>query len=158
MFFSKETTGLIPKAVEQQVQASMMESFKKKLFGSENTTSLIGMGISCYLTIVSVQSLLFSFRFSVYSLIAAAIVAVGEVPFLLSFGPLAILAPYFTPIHKAIVYALLALGGAGCFYNISWNIFLLAGHGGIAFLATRYYAIAKDPASENTASVLTNVI
>merc|ERR1719310_1081041 len=120
----------------------MMESFKRQLFGGgggESMNSLIGMGISCYLTIVSIQSLIFSFRFAVYSLIAAAIVALGEVPFLLSFGPCSVLAPYFTPLHKAAVYGLLALGGAGCFYNISWNLFLLAGHAGLAFLASRYY-------------------
>merc|ERR1719324_2154159 len=68
--------------------------------GGDKLNALIGIGLVLYLALVSIQSLLFSFQYAVYSLFAAGVLVVGELPFLAQCGPLATVANYLTPVLK----------------------------------------------------------
>eukprot|EP00931_Biecheleriopsis_adriatica_P106166 TRINITY_DN80672_c0_g1_i1.p1 TRINITY_DN80672_c0_g1~~TRINITY_DN80672_c0_g1_i1.p1 ORF type:complete len:160 (+),score=24.90 TRINITY_DN80672_c0_g1_i1:66-482(+) len=103
--------------------------------GGSKVNSLLGIAILLYLCVMSVQSLVFSFSYSVYSFFAAGVLALGELPFLLSCGPLPTLASSMAP-YKAYVYGAVSIVGI-TYLQVSWNIFLLAGHLAIGFLAYR---------------------
>merc|ERR1712183_946773 len=101
----------------------------------------MGVGIILYLGLVSFQSLIFSFRYSVYSFCAVGVLVLGELP---SLAGSATLASYVTPMTKAYTYGLVSFGGIMCFINISWNPLLLFGHLLIGFLAYRNLAAGKE--------------
>jgi hypothetical protein len=149
MFFSRETAALVPKQVEDAVQRTLYNRLKGSVMGGTATNSVFGTVVVAYLVVAAMHSLIFSFRYSVYSLGAAGIVALGEIPFLLAWGPLArcvnvdVLSAYLTPIGKVYIYGALALGGLGCFVLISLNPLLLFGQVLIAALAHRYYLSSK---------------
>mmetsp|Transcript_68933 Transcript_68933/g.222811 ORF Transcript_68933/g.222811 Transcript_68933/m.222811 type:complete len:140 (-) Transcript_68933:376-795(-) len=108
------------------------------------TNSLMGVGIIVYLVAVSMQTLVFSFRYSVYSLGAAAVLAIGELPFLFSCSLLAMVAGWLTPTVKALAYALVCLGGIACFVYVSWSPLLLTGHLLVGLLSYRCWSEGKD--------------
>merc|ERR1712232_1241108 len=116
---------------------------KAALAGGNKVDSLIGIGIIIYLVAMSMQTLIFSLRYSVYSLCAAGVLAVGELPFLFSCGPLALVATWLTPMVKALTYGIVSLGGIGCFMYVSWSPLLLTGHLLIGFLSWRCFMAAN---------------
>merc|ERR1719189_606023 len=111
--------------------------------GGSKVDSLIGIGVIIYLVAMSMQTLVFSFRYSVYSLCAAGVLALGELPFLFNCGPLALVATWLTPMVKALAYGMVSLGGIGCFMYVSWSPLLLTGHLLIGFLSWRCFASAR---------------
>eukprot|EP00440_Ansanella_granifera_P057298 gb/GFBE01062110.1/.p1 GENE.gb/GFBE01062110.1/~~gb/GFBE01062110.1/.p1 ORF type:complete len:139 (+),score=35.95 gb/GFBE01062110.1/:1-417(+) len=123
----------------------MMEMMASKVVsgsGGSKVNSLLGIAILAYLVVMSVQSLVFSFSYSVYSFFAAGVLALGELPFLLSCGPLPTIASKMAPF-KAYVYAAVSLVGIS-YLQVSWNIFLLAGHVAVGFLAYRCWQAEKE--------------
>jgi len=73
---------------------------------------LLSSCILAYLFLVTLQSHLLSFRYSVYSMFAAALAAIGELPL---------------PRHKSFYYGLFFLGGIASFVNLSYNFFSAPG-------------------------------
>eukprot|EP00427_Karlodinium_veneficum_P042864 CAMPEP_0169261342 /NCGR_PEP_ID=MMETSP1016-20121227/43041_1 /TAXON_ID=342587 /ORGANISM="Karlodinium micrum, Strain CCMP2283" /LENGTH=141 /DNA_ID=CAMNT_0009343631 /DNA_START=35 /DNA_END=457 /DNA_ORIENTATION=+ len=111
--------------------------------GGDKLNALIGIGIIIYMGIMGFQSLIFSFQYSVYSFFAAGVLVIGELPFVVTCGPLQTIASYLTTTVKAYTYGLVSLGGIACFINISWNPLLLVGHLALGYLAYRCWTSAQ---------------
>eukprot|EP00927_Polykrikos_kofoidii_P080462 TRINITY_DN77317_c0_g1_i1.p1 TRINITY_DN77317_c0_g1~~TRINITY_DN77317_c0_g1_i1.p1 ORF type:complete len:168 (-),score=32.43 TRINITY_DN77317_c0_g1_i1:139-642(-) len=109
-------------------------SMMSKILSGSSFDSLLGLVVLIYLAFFSIQTLLFTFRYSVYSLCVCCVLAVGEAGQFLTFGPFQGLSAFMTPSTKGFIYLACALGGVACFINISWNPLLLAGHIGVGFL------------------------
>merc|ERR1719379_3292625 len=109
-----------------------------------------------YLVLAALQSLLFSFQYSVYTLLVAGLIAVGEVGYLLPMAPFTSIAGFMTPPTKGLAYALTGMGGLACFVNLSWNPFLLVGHIAVCFLGYRYWMEASRAAAEAAADQASN--
>merc|ERR1719240_2328224 len=117
----------MPKRVEEEVHRTLFGRLKASVLEGSATNSVFGAIVVVYFVIASMHSLIFSFRYAVYSMGVAFVVALGEIPFLLAWGPLAqvvnvdVLTTYLTPLYKACIYGGCALGGFGCFVLISFN-------------------------------------
>eukprot|EP00933_Yihiella_yeosuensis_P047597 TRINITY_DN43454_c0_g1_i1.p1 TRINITY_DN43454_c0_g1~~TRINITY_DN43454_c0_g1_i1.p1 ORF type:complete len:140 (-),score=19.37 TRINITY_DN43454_c0_g1_i1:105-524(-) len=113
---------------------------------TDKINSFLGMATMVYLSWMALQSLIFSFSYSMYSFFAAGVIAMGELPGLLNCGPLPSIAAVMAP-YKAYVYGLVSLGGILYFAQASWNLFLLAGHVMLGFLAYRCHSAQKAASS-----------
>eukprot|EP00929_Paragymnodinium_shiwhaense_P009210 TRINITY_DN113285_c0_g1_i1.p2 TRINITY_DN113285_c0_g1~~TRINITY_DN113285_c0_g1_i1.p2 ORF type:complete len:163 (-),score=45.55 TRINITY_DN113285_c0_g1_i1:147-635(-) len=126
-------------AAEVAVKHLLTREGLMKVVNFENLNAFFGVVVLAYLVIVSLQCLLFSFTYSVYTLLVAVVVAVGEVGTLLTCGFLKQFSDVLTPVTKGFLYACCSLGGIGCFVNFSWNPLLLIGHLGVGLLGYRHY-------------------
>merc|ERR1719453_3071052 len=73
-----------------------------KLASLDGIRALLGVLVLAYLALVSWSSLLFSFRYSVYSFAVCGLLALGEVGNFLTCGPLPGLASVLTPQAKGL--------------------------------------------------------
>ena len=143
----------LPGGIEGELQKAAVKSFfsgdmlKKMLaggFGGDKVNTILGLCIAFYLFLVSLQSMLFSFRYAIYSLLACGLVIVGEVGTFIPVQPINTIADFLKPATRGAIYLGSCLGGIACFINISWNPFLLAGHLGVGFLGYRWVQSAGD--------------
>eukprot|EP00746_Dinoflagellata_sp_MGD_P069901 gnl/MRDRNA2_/MRDRNA2_28598_c0_seq1.p1 gnl/MRDRNA2_/MRDRNA2_28598_c0~~gnl/MRDRNA2_/MRDRNA2_28598_c0_seq1.p1 ORF type:complete len:124 (+),score=27.11 gnl/MRDRNA2_/MRDRNA2_28598_c0_seq1:87-458(+) len=106
MFFAKETAALVPKAAEEQIQKSIFNNFKSNLLSGG--TSAFAVVVVIYFIVAALHSLIFSFKYSIYSLGVAGLVALGETPMLLSYTPagqylnMDVVSTYLTPKGKVL--------------------------------------------------------
>mmetsp|Transcript_73931 Transcript_73931/g.175960 ORF Transcript_73931/g.175960 Transcript_73931/m.175960 type:complete len:141 (+) Transcript_73931:87-509(+) len=107
-------------------------------------SGLAGVLVAVYLAIMGLNSLLFSFRYAVYSIFCAGVILIAELPSLFNCGPLAKVAAYINPLVKSGIYGVLCLGGISYFINYSWNPLLLAGHLATGALAYQTWKASKS--------------
>merc|ERR1712096_410227 len=98
----------LPGGIEQELQKAVVKQFAgdilSKLTTADNFNVVISLGTCVYLFLVALQSLLFSFKYSLYSLVVVCVLAVGEVG---NFVPVPIVkraAAFMTPATKGLVY------------------------------------------------------
>merc|ERR1719379_2428522 len=141
-----KTMGLDGELQQAAIKSFFTKENLVKAMGS-NVNTALGLGIFVYLVLAALQSLLFSFQYSVYTLLVAGLIVVGEVGYILPMAPFPAIAGLMTPPTKGLAYALSGMGGLACFVNLSWNPFLLAGHIGVCFLGYRYWMEASKAAA-----------
>jgi len=100
-------TSLLSQIVKKGVLQIAFVTARDAITGP-GVSVLFSSCILAYLFMVTLQSHLLSFRYSVCRMFAAALAAIGELPLLR---------------HKSFYYGLLFLGGVASFVNLSCNFF-----------------------------------